>query len=152
MATARRAAALGALLLPLAAAPHEVLHEVERGRAVSVRAYESDGEVLADRAYEVFSPADPAVARQKGHTDRNGYLAFVPDAPGRWRVRVIDPTGHGLDVGVDIGAGDLTARPPAGPAAAGAAAFVLRPLMGIAGIIAVFAALFAFYRRRRGGG
>ncbi len=145
------AAALGALLLPSAAASHEVLHDVERGRAVAVRAYFADGETLAYCAYEVFSPADPAIPHQKGRTDRVGWLAFVPDVPGRWRVKIVDPSGHGLDVGIEVGASDLAARSSAGPLAAGAVAFVLRPLMGIAAIIAVFVVLFVFYRRREGG-
>ena len=136
-----------AALLALAAAPalaHEALHEVSRGRAVAVRAYLADGEPLAYTAYEVYSPADPRVPHQKGRTDRAGWLAFVPDAPGRWRVRVIDDGGHGLDAEVD-------AEAPAGPAAGGApsgAAFVLRPLLGLAAIGAVFAALHAARRRR----
>ncbi len=144
----RLAAALGVLLLPAAALPHEVFHDVERGRAVTVRAYESDGESLSDCVWEVFSPANAAAPHQRGRTDRNGYLSFVPDVPGTWRVRVVQDAGHGLDVGVEVAAGDLAVRPSGGPAAAGAAAFVLRPLVGIAGIVAICAALVAFYRRK----
>lgn len=136
-----------ALLLALAAAPaaaHETLHEIQRGKAIAVRAYVADGEVLADLAYEVYSPADPAVPYQRGRTDRSGWLAFVPDAPGKWRVKVIGDAGHGLDVEIDAAA-------PAAPGTPGAA-FVLRPLLGLLAIGAVFAALFLAYRRKGASG
>jgi len=140
-----------AALAALAAAPapaHETLHEVARGKAIAVKAYFGDGEVLAYTAYEVYAPADRKIPHQKGRTDRGGWLAFVPDAPGMWRVKVIDDTGHGLDVQIDAGvpAGSAAHAPTAG--AASGAAFVLRPLLGLAAIGAVFAALFLFYRRK----
>lgn len=139
------AAAL-ALVMALAAAPataHETLHEVARGKAIAVRARFAGGEVLAYTAYEVYSPADPRIPYQKGRTDRGGWLAFVPDAPGQWRVRVIDDAGHGLDVQVDAAAS--AGDPP--PAASGAA-LLLRPLLGLAALGAVFAALYLAARRR----
>jgi len=138
-------------LLALAARPagaHETLHEVARGKAIAVKAYFSDGEVLAYTAYEVYSPADPKIPHQKGRTDRGGWLAFVPDAPGRWRVKVIDETGHGLDLQVDAGS---QAGAPAATATGGtpsSLAFVLRPLIGLAAIGVVFAALYLAYRRK----
>jgi nickel transport protein len=147
----RRAALAFAAFAAVAAAPsaraHEVLHVVERNRAVALRAYFADGEAMAYAQYEVYAPADPKIPHQKGRTDRNGWLAFVPDAPGQWRVKVADNTGHGLDLEID-------AAPPAGvrSAASGAtssAAFVLRPLLGLATIGALFAALWMFYRRGR---
>ncbi|MFT3916680.1 MAG: hypothetical protein QM704_22145 [Anaeromyxobacteraceae bacterium] len=140
-----RAAVLTAALA--AAAPalaHEVLHEVERGRAIAVKAYFADGEVLAYTPYEVYSPADRKLPHQKGRTDRGGWLAFVPDAPGKWQVKVIDDTGHGLDLEVD-------ASLPAAPGAGGAPstlAFVLRPLVGLAVIAALFALLYRHHRRK----
>lgn len=146
-----RRAALAALALALAAPAraHETLHEVARGRAIAVRATFVDGEVLAYVPYEVYSPADPRIPHQKGRTDRSGWLAFVPDAPGKWRVRVIDDTGHGLDLEVDAEAQSAPPDAPAGGPGAGAgAAFVLRPLLGLAVIGAVFAALFFAYRRK----
>ena len=84
-----------------AARAHEVLHQVEWNRAVALRAYFADGEVLAYAQYEVYSPADPKIPHQKGRTDRDGWLAFVPATPGKWRVKVVDDTGHGLDAAVE---------------------------------------------------
>jgi nickel transport protein len=139
------------LLLALAARParaHETLHEVARGKAIAVKAYFVDGEVLAYTAYEVYSPADPRIPYQKGRTDRSGWLAFVPDAPGKWRVKVIDDTGHGLDVQLDAEAPGAAPAPAAAGGAVSSAAFVLRPLLGLAAIGAVFAVLYVTHRRR----
>lgn len=145
-ALSRAALALAALAVAPLASAHEVLHTVERDRAVALRAYFADGEVLAYAAYEVYAPADPKIPHQKGRTDRNGWLAFVPDAPGKWHVKVADNTGHGLDVEIDAAppAEARGAAPSAGPATA---AFVLRPLLGLAVIGVLFAALWAFHRR-----
>jgi len=138
-----------AALLVAPAAAHETLHQVQRGKAIAVKAYFADGEVLAYTAYEVYSPADPRIPHQKGRTDRNGWLAFVPDVPGKWRVEVIDDTGHGLDVEVDAEPPGGTSAAPA-PSAGGvsSAAFVLRPLVGLAVIGAIFAALVMAYRKK----
>ncbi len=141
----RAALAAAALCLAAPAAAHEVLHEIARGKAVAVKAWFADGEVLAYTAYEVYSPADPRIPWQKGRTDRGGWLAFVPDAPGPWRVKVIDDTGHGLDLEVDASGADTS---PASATPASSAAFVLRPLVGLAVIATVFAALYLGYRRR----
>ena len=140
------ATAAALLLAPAAAPAHEVLHAVERGRAVAVRTYFADGEALAYTSYEVFSPADPKIPHQKGRTDRNGFLAFVPDVKGSWRVKVIDDTGHGLDLQVE--AADAGAPGAGGGAVVPAAAFVLRPLLGLVAIGAVFAGLYLLQRKR----
>ncbi len=132
--------ALAALLAPASASAHEVLHEVAWGRAVAVRAFFADGEPLAYAQYEVYAPADPAIPHQKGRTDRSGWLAFVPDVAGSWRVKVADATGHGFDLQVDTAA--ASAAPPS------TLAFALRPIAGIAAIGVVFGALFALHRRR----
>ncbi len=139
-----------AVLAPSAARAHEVLHQVEWNRAVALRAYFADGEVLAYAQYEVYSPADPTIPHQKGRTDRDGWLAFVPATPGTWRVKVVDNTGHGLDVAVESAAPGSAAAVVASSAAAPAstAAFVLRPLVGLAAIAAVFGILLAVYRRQ----
>ncbi len=142
----RLAVAALVALVAAAAQAHETLHEVARGKAIAVKATFADGEVLAYTPYEIYSPADPRIPYQKGRTDRSGWLAFVPDAPGRWRVKVIDATGHGLDVEIDAGAPAAQDGQSAG--AASTAAHVLRPLLGLAVIGAVFAALYLASRRR----
>jgi len=148
LAPARRApAAALAALLSLAAGPapaHEASYQVVRGRAIALRALE-DGEGMAEARWQVFSPADPRRPHQEGRTDRLGWLSFLPDAPGKWRVRVIEEDGHGLDVLVDAGP-SAAALASAAPAGSG----WLRPLLGLAAIGAAFGALYFTYRRRDG--
>lgn len=132
-----------ALAAPAAARAHEAHPRVEPGRALAVRAVTDHGEALADAPFEVFSPAEPKVPFLHGRTDRNGYLAFVPDAKGPWRVRVADPSGHGFDAQIEAGAPADPDRDHRGWAPAA------RPLFGVLAIVAVFAALFALYRRTR---
>jgi nickel transport protein len=143
-----RAALLALLVLGAEpAAAHEVLHDVERGGAVAVRVRFVDGEALAYTPFEVYSPADPTIPWQKGRTDRAGWLAFVPDVSGAWRVRVVDDTGHGLDVSIDAAVPGGAGSPA--PGALPGVAFVLRPLLGLAAAGAVFGALYFTHRRRR---
>lgn len=132
-----------------AASAHEVLHSVERGRAIAVKAFFADGEPLAYTEYAVFSPNDPKIPYQKGRTDRVGYLAFVPDAPGNWHVKITEAGGHGLELDVPANAPDKAAA--ADPASGGIAswAFVARPLVGVVLIAGLFIALVKIYRRRR---
>jgi nickel transport protein len=135
---------------PLRAGAHEIMYEVQRGRAVALRAFFPDGEALAYVPAEVYSPADPRIPHWKGRTDRNGWLAFVPDVAGKWRVRLVDNTGHGLDTEVEVALpAGLPAAPGGGaPSGIASAAFVLRPLIGVTLIAAIFGALY-LYRRRR---
>jgi nickel transport protein len=145
----RGAARLAALALGLAfaatAAAHETIHEIQRGKAIAVKASFADGEVLAYTAFEVYSPADAKLPWLKGRTDRAGWLAFLPDVPGKWRVKVFDATGHGLDLEVEAtpATGEL-----AGPPVAGRLAFILRPLLGLAVIALVFASLVLAWRKK----
>ena len=141
---------LGLALLGVAvpAEAHEVLHEVQRGRAVAVHAWFPDGESLAYVQAEVFSPADEKIPYWKGRTDRNGWLAFVPDVPGKWRVRIMDTTGHGLDTGVDVSSpGTAADASGSNPSTIASLAFVLRPAAGVALLATIFA--FLYYRGRR---
>jgi nickel transport protein len=138
---------LAICLMPGVASAHEVLHTVERGKAIAVKAYYADGEVLAYTEYQVFSPADPKIPYQKGRTDRVGYLAFVPDAPGKWRVTIADATGHGLDVEVDAA---VPSQPEGTPGQAVASwAFAVRPVLGVLIIAVLFTLLVFIYRRKK---
>jgi nickel transport protein len=83
---------------------HSIQYEVKQ-TGVAVRAYYSASDPAAYSQYELRGPGDEE-AHQTGRTDRNGYLAFVPDRPGIWRVQVWGESSHGFhgvstDVKVD---------------------------------------------------
>lgn len=136
-----------ALVLTSPASAHEVLHTVERGRALAVKALFADGEPLAYAEYVVFSPADARIPYQKGRTDRGGYVAFVPDVPGAWHVRVTDASGHGVDLDASV-ALPLEACEPSSSGIR-SWAFALRPILGVSVLAVLFGALVLLYRKRR---
>lgn len=144
-----------ALMLAPAARAHEVALQVARGNAVSVRVVAADGRPLAGAEYQLWAPSDPREPWQRGRTDRDGWLAFVPGPPGGWRLRVVEAGGHGLDTTVEVAAPaaaapDAPREPPARAPAPppGSAGFVLRPLAALAVIAVVFAMLLALYRKK----
>lgn len=142
------AVALVALWTPAAVLAHEVSHEVVRGRAVAVHAWYAGGEPLAYAEYQVFSPTDPKIPWQKGRTDRDGWLAFVPAAAGTWRIQVADATGHGTTIEVAAGpSADGAGREPAH----GTTGRMLRTAAAAAVIGLVFLGLAAVLRRRPAG-
>jgi nickel transport protein len=135
-----------------AAHAHEVLHTIERGTAIAVKVFFADGEALAYTEYQVFSPTDARIPYQKGRSDRSGYVAFVPDTPGAWRVKVADATGHGLDLVVDVVSPEgESARPARQGMPMVSWAFALRPILGVALIAGLFAVLVLLYRKRGSG-
>lgn len=144
------AAAAFAVLVASPAFAHEVLHSVERGRAIAVKAYFADGEPLAYSEYTVFSPADAKIPYQKGRTDRSGYLALVPDVPGNWHIRITEAGGHGLELDIPVGTPGTGGAAEPAPRSTGIAswAFVARPLLGVLLVAGLFAALFVVYRKR----
>lgn len=146
-APAAMALLAAAMLTAADAAAHETLHEVVRGKAVAVRAFFGDGEELAYAEYEVYSPRDPKIPHRKGRTDRAGYLSFVPDADGKWRVRVIERGGHGIDVEIDAAA---TASTTSAPGIASRLDLWLRPVIGLAVIAAFFGILYRHSNRGKG--
>lgn len=131
------------VLLATSAMAHEIVWEAVRGRAVAVRISHEDGEALTDAAYEVVSPAG-GDAHQRGRTDRDGWLSFVPNAPGAWRVRVLDVAGHGVDATVDVSSLELQAQPSAATHSEAA----LRLVVAAGGIVALFSGVAVYYRRK----
>ncbi|HET7825831.1 MAG TPA: hypothetical protein VFK90_10875 [Anaeromyxobacter sp.] len=138
------ALALAALLAPSAAAAHEVTHEVVYGGAVAVRARYAGQDALAYAEYQIFAPSDAKVPWQKGRTDRDGWLAFVPSQPGTWRVQVADGSGHGMILSV-------SAKPPAvaPEKAEGAMSWIVRLAGAVLVVGLVFAGLAAVQKHRR---
>jgi nickel transport protein len=45
--------------------------------------------------YEVFGPGDK-IPHQKGRTDKNGVVSFLPDSHGKWLIKVFGESEHGL--------------------------------------------------------
>lgn len=100
------------LLLPLLVASGVEAHSVEyqvENRGISARFFFLPNDPASYSGYEVFGPGD-TVPHQKGRTDRNGVVSFLPDRPGRWSVKVIAESehgGHAAHVDIDVKEGLL---------------------------------------------
>ena len=127
-----RAAAIAVALLglaagsPTAARAHGLYLSRTEGRAVTLHAGYSTGAPVAYGEVMVFAPDDTATEFQNGRTDRNGDFAFLPDAPGPWRITVDAGMGHRVRLDLAIGA-DAAKLPPAPPPNTGP----LRILLGL---------------------
>lgn len=78
-----------------AAWAHSVQHQVET-RALTVARVFYDADDPAPYApFEVFAPGTTE-AHATGRTDRHGFLCFVPDRPGVWKVKVAAESEHGV--------------------------------------------------------
>lgn len=107
----------------------------------------STGETPTYARVEVYSPADDRVEFQNGRTDARGRFAFLPDAPGRWRIIMADNMGHRVELPIMVQADMRSATPAeAGP---GAFSMQLRALLGLS-LLANAALTAALLRRRRG--
>ncbi len=163
MNAARITAVLVACTLPSLPRAHGVSHQVERrGAAFAVRARYHAGGPLAGATYQVLRPGQPDVVWREGRTDAQGWVEFVPDARGTWRVRIADASGHGAVVKVEVTEVALrapaeTPAPSGAPAPASDSASSSLPttlLRAVAGALAIglaFAALRGLHRRRRPG-
>ena len=88
--------------LVMANARHASAHalraaEIPQGQAVVMQFAYSTGEVPAYANVEVYGPADTGIEFQNGRTDAQGRFAFVPNAPGQWRVIMADNMGHRVE-------------------------------------------------------
>ena len=109
----------------------------------------SGGEQPTYAKVEVYSPADDKVEFQNGRTDAQGRFAFMPDAPGRWRIIMADNMGHRVEHPVEISAVQASAAANSGhDAGPGGFAMPLRILLGLS-LIANMALAAAVLRRRK---
>lgn len=76
------------------AAAHSINYQVEQ-KGMAVRAYYSENDAAAYSQYELFGPGDKD-PHQTGRTDKYGYVGFVPDRPGIWKLQVWGESTHGF--------------------------------------------------------
>ncbi|MFU8822435.1 MAG: hypothetical protein ACNA8G_12885 [Gammaproteobacteria bacterium] len=101
-----------ALLLPVGAEAHAMLHEVVDGEAVTLRLSYGGAERPLFEPYEVFAPG-LETAFQSGRVNALGELSFRPDRPGTWRVRVATEDGHGAVIRLEVDEAGIAAALPA---------------------------------------
>ena len=93
-------------LLPGESRGHSLSYQMEQ-KGIAVRAFYTDKDPASYSQFEIYGPGDREdLPHQTGRTDKNGFLAFVPDRPGTWKVKVWGESPHGYhgftaDVKVD---------------------------------------------------
>ncbi len=121
---------------------HDLQYTVDEGTAVSVRLFFAGGNEFSFEAYEVYR-AGEEIPFQVGRTDARGRLAFFPDRPGTWRIKVFSEDGHGVDFSLTTGAQGIVEK-------ADKPLFErsLRVVVGIAIIFGIFGFVSLFARGR----
>ena len=77
-----------------AAHGHTINYDVQQ-KAIAVRIFYAADDPASYSQYEVYGPGD-ALPHQTGRTDKNGFVAFVPERPGLWRIKVLGESTHGF--------------------------------------------------------
>ena len=72
---------------------HSINYLVQQ-KGMAVRAYYSENDPAAYSQYELYGPGDNE-PHQIGRTDKNGYVGFVPDRPGIWKLQIWGESSHG---------------------------------------------------------
>lgn len=78
---------------------HEIHYQVEN-KGISARIFYSADDPASYSQYEIFGPGDK-IPHQKGRTDKNGFVSFLPDRAGVWIIKVLGDSDHGYH-GVQI--------------------------------------------------
>ena len=73
---------------------HTVNYEVQ-SKGMAVRIFYRADEPASYSEFEVFGPGD-RLPHQTGRTDKNGFVCFVPDRQGIWKVKVLGESSHGF--------------------------------------------------------
>ena len=74
---------------------HSINYQVEQ-QGIALRAFYAAKDPASYSQYEIWGPGDREdLPHQTGRTDKNGFLAFVPDRAGTWKVKVWGESSHG---------------------------------------------------------
>jgi nickel transport protein len=82
------------LLIYSGAEAHSVHYQVEN-RGISARIFYAEDDPASYSSYEIFGPGDK-IPHQKGRTDKNGFVSFLPDRKGNWVIKVYGESEHGM--------------------------------------------------------
>ena len=74
---------------------HSLNYQMEQ-KGIAMRAFYTDKDPASYSQFEIYGPGDrEELPHQTGRTDKNGFLAFVPDRAGTWKVKVWGESSHG---------------------------------------------------------
>jgi len=125
---------------------HTVNYDVQQKSVAAVKVFYTADDPASYAEFEVYAPEGGDLPHQTGRTDRNGFVAFVPDRQGIWKVKVLGESAHGyhgvtIEVKIDK---DMNLESFKKPLAAQYTKFVT----GISLIIGIFG-IYALYSSRK---
>jgi nickel transport protein len=125
---------------------HTVNYDVQQKNVAAVKVFYTADDPASYAEFEVYAPDGGDLPHQTGRTDRNGFVSFIPDRQGTWKVKVLGESAHGyhgvtIEVKVDK---DTNLESFKKPLAAQYAKFVT----GISLIIGLFG-IYALYSTRK---
>lgn len=146
---ARRFSALIALQLVgllatfQSARAHDLQYTVVGGQAVVIKLFYADNTPFTFEGYEIYREGEK-LPYQVGRTDKQGRIAFLPDAAAQWQVKAISEDGHGLDfkLSTDAAAALSGSEKPLFERYS-------RIFIGVALILGVFGVLNLYLKRRK---
>jgi nickel transport protein len=138
---------LSALFTALFALPllsHTVNYEVQQ-KGMAARIFYSAKDPASYSEFELYGPGD-TLPHQTGRTDKNGMVAFVPDRPGVWKLKVLGESAHGfhgvtIDLKVDSAVNLESFSKPL-------VATSTKMVTGLSLIIGIFG-IYAFFKSRK---
>ena len=74
---------------------HTVNYDVQQKSFAAVKVFYTADDPASYAEFEVYAPNGGDLPHQTGRTDRNGFVAFVPDRQGTWKVKVLGESAHG---------------------------------------------------------
>ncbi len=83
---------------------HTIHYEIQP-KGISAKIFYTQSDPASYSEYEIYGPGDTE-PYQIGRTNRAGFLSFLPDRPGIWKIKVLGESSHGfhgitIDVKVD---------------------------------------------------
>jgi nickel transport protein len=73
---------------------HTVNFDVQQ-KGIAIRIFYAADDPASYSEYEITGPGDE-LPHQTGRTDKNGFVSFVPDRQGIWKVKVLGESAHGF--------------------------------------------------------
>jgi nickel transport protein len=74
---------------------HSINYQVQE-KGIALRAFYTEKDPSSYSQYEIWGPGDKEeIPHQTGRTDKNGFLSFVPDRAGTWKIRLWGESSHG---------------------------------------------------------
>lgn len=73
---------------------HTIHYEVQPN-GISVKIFYTESDPASYSEYEIYGPGD-SEPYQIGRTNRAGFLSFLPDRPGTWKIKVLGESSHGF--------------------------------------------------------